>query len=366
MADREPQDAPSPWAFQIAKVAGIPVRIHFTFLLFLAWVGWSSQSRGGWQWVVLVISVFFCVILHEFGHALAARKYGIRITSITMYPIGGVAMLEGRLSPRQELWITIAGPAVNFIIAAALYLYMLVSPQEFYLSPDIRQGGVLPALFFANLNLGVFNLIPAFPMDGGRILRAALATKLGDVRATRIAAGVGQLVAVVLGVVGVFSGQVELMLIAFFVFIVAGQELTSTITRSYLAGKKVRDAMLVRFVTLPHGATLSQASDALLNGSQEDFPVLSGEQVIGVLMRDGLARGLAEEGPDGYVAGSMEREFPMCAPDDDLESIAEDFARKGYVPAMVMEGDQLIGLLTHENLSEYIMLQDAVARKMGR
>jgi Zn-dependent protease/predicted transcriptional regulator len=354
---------PSPWSFQIAKVVGIPVRVHFTFILFLIWIGWSSQSRGGWSWVALVCAVFFCVILHEFGHALAARKYGISTLNITMYPIGGVAMLGSRPTPRQEIWVTIAGPLVNFVIAGLLYTYMAVSPESYILSMNFREGGLLPGLFFANLSLGLFNLIPSFPMDGGRLLRAVLATRIGEVRATRIAAGIGQVVAILLGVFGVVTGQVVLMLIAFFVFIVAGQELTSTVTRSYLAGQKVRSAMLRNFVTLPHGATLAQASDALLNGTQEDFPVVSGDDVIGILRREGLAGGLAQDGPNAYVAGAMDRNFLRCSPDDDLESIAEALSQNNGIPTIVLENEQLVGLLTQKNLSEFILIQDAYSRR---
>ncbi len=353
----------SPWAFQVAVVAGIPVRLHITFLLFLVWIGWTGQSQSGWQWPIYVLAVFFCVVLHEFGHALTAKKYGIKTTNITLYPIGGVAMLESRPTAKQELWVTIMGPAVNVVIAGLLYLYMWISPQQFQLTSDIRVGGILPALFFTNISLALFNLIPAFPMDGGRILRAALSLRLGELRATRIAAGVGQVVAIGLGVAGIITSQVILMLIAFFVFLVAGQELTSTVTRSLLAGRKVRDAMMRNFATLPHGTTLQEASELLIAGSQTDFPVTSGSDVLGILERSELSIGLTEDGPHAYVAGRMNRNANRCRPDDDLEWAAEQFAAAGRRPVLVMEGDDLVGMLTQENLSEFIMLQDAASRR---
>jgi len=353
----------SPWAFRVAVVAGIPVRLHITFLLFLIWIGWTGQKQAGWQWPLYVVAIFFCVVLHEFGHALTAKRYGIKTTNITLYPIGGVALLESRPTAKQELWVTIMGPVVNVVIAAVLYLYMWLSPQVFELSPDIRVGGILPALFFTNISLALFNLIPAFPMDGGRILRAALSLRLGELRATRIAAGVGQVVAVILGIVGIVTSQVVLMLIAFFVFLVAGQELTSTVTRSLLAGRKVRDAMMRNFATLSHGTTLQEASELLIAGSQTDFPVISGSEVLGILERNELSTGLTEDGPHAYVAGRMNRNAYRCRPDDDLEWAAEQFAAAGRHPVLVMEGDNLVGMLTQENLSEFIMLQDAASRR---
>jgi Zn-dependent protease/CBS domain-containing protein len=340
-------------------VAGIPVRIHFTFVLFLAWI--SLTSRSGLMWTALILAVFACVLLHEFGHALTARRYGVQTRDITLYPIGGVAMLDGRPTPRAELWIALAGPAVNVAIAAILGAVLFFTEGG---APAFSLNHVtssfLATLFTANVSLVVFNMIPAFPMDGGRVLRSLLAMRMDETKATQIAAAIGQGLAIVLGLVGLLWWQEPiLMLVAFFVFLGAGQEASQSVTRSFLAGHAIRDAMQNRFRTIPHGETMETAAQMLLAGSQHDFPVVAGDDLIGVLTRYDIAQGLATAGPTAYVASHMRRDFKTAHPNVPLELAIDMFTKDDATPIMVMDEGALVGMVTQENLSEFIMLEHA-------
>jgi Zn-dependent protease/CBS domain-containing protein len=354
--------AKSPWSFRLLSVAGIPIRIHFTFVLFLAWIATTSQNRGGHAWTWLVVAVFGCVLLHELGHALTARRFGIETKDITLYPIGGVAMLDGRPRARQELWITLAGPAVNVAIAAILAVVLLVTQGQIPgFGASMTGGSFLGALFLANVSLAIFNMVPAFPMDGGRVLRALLALRMPEAKATQIAGTIGQGLAVLLGLAGILLPSPVLVLVAFFVFLGAAQEVSATVTRSFLSGHALHDAMQKRYRTIASGLTLEAAARMLLEGSQHDFPVVVGDEgeVIGILTRTDIARGLATEGPTGYVAAHMRREFKTANPNLPLEMAIDMFSQDDPTPIVVLDEGRMVGMVTQENLSEFIMLEHA-------
>lgn len=218
------------WSLKIAKLAGIDIFIHFTFFILVTWVAFIQWKLNGsigaaFSGVVFILAVFACVVLHELGHALAARKYGIRTQDILLLPIGGVARLEKMPNqPIQELWVALAGPAVNVVIAALLAAYLWVTNT---LTPDnqvtMTTGAFVERIMGVNIFLILFNMIPAFPMDGGRVLRALLATRLAYIRATRISANLGQGIALLFGVIGLFYNPI-LLFIAFFVWMGAAQE----------------------------------------------------------------------------------------------------------------------------------------------
>jgi Zn-dependent protease len=217
------------WSFKFARVAGIDLKIHFTFLLFLVWIGFTYFSIGGAaaarQGILFILLLFGCVLLHELGHALTAKAFGIRTTDITLLPIGGVARLEHIPDePKQELLIAIAGPLVNVVIAALLIFYLghRAAMSDFG-DLNTPRVAMLSKLASVNIGLVLFNLIPAFPMDGGRILRALLAMRLNYLRATEIAARIGQGLAIVFGIIGFFYNSF-LIFIAFFVYMGAQQE----------------------------------------------------------------------------------------------------------------------------------------------
>lgn len=373
----EPSQAPPPpqaglSALRIATVVGIPIRLHFTFLLFLLWIGLAGPSRAGGLSVLYVLAVFTCVVLHELGHSLVAIRYGIPVADITLYPIGGVARIEKRPTARQELWIAVAGPAVNVAIALGLWAVLgFEASGPLIHSLAHSSAGLRPfaeRVLLANVWLVAFNLIPAFPMDGGRVLRAILALSLPPARATGIAANIGQSIAIGAGIWAVMSHPPQwfLMFIALFIYIGAGQEASSYEQAALVEGVPVRKAMMTDVRTLNVGNTLKEAADMLLDTAQHDFPVLHGDQVQGVLTRNGLLRGLAEAGPSGYVAGVMSRDFASAGPDEDLGEMLPQ-AQPG--PLLIMDPDhpgKLLGLVTSENIEEYFAVKQIAAARDGR
>ncbi|MCS7003099.1 MAG: site-2 protease family protein, partial [Dehalococcoidia bacterium] len=285
-----PLDPPSPWAWTIGRVFGIPIRIHFTFPLLLVFLGWiEAQQSGGnvLMEIAFVVALFVCVLLHELGHALTARAYRIRTADITLYPIGGVARLESMGKPAQEFWIAIAGPLVNVAIALALAGGLTVFGQSL-LPAQGGPGEFAQRVLFANVLLALFNLLPAFPMDGGRILRALLAQRMDYTRATNIASVIGRGFAVIFGIIGLVTFNFLLLIVAFFLYVGATGEAGAQRAQAALEGVKAREAMMTRFETLTHGQSLGDAADALLMGYQQDFPVMLGDRVLGVLSRDQL------------------------------------------------------------------------------
>ncbi len=342
------------------RLAGVPVRFHFTFVLlvvFLVVAGLGSR-QSGWGYAGYVLALFGSVILHELGHAVVAKGYGIRTIDITMFPIGGVARLEKSPPARQELWIALAGPLVNVVIAGALFGWL------FYRNalvgwPDLLEPSdtnLLQRIAAGNLILAAFNLLPAYPMDGGRVLRALLARSRSENEATRVAAAAGRMLAIAMGLYGLLSMQFMLVFVAFFVYLGAAQEGAAARGRSLAHGVPVRAAMITDFRTLPHGSSVRDAANLLLATSQQDFPVVHGTQVIGVLPRNNLLRALAQEGPDAYVTPFLNREFVSLDPDMDLADALTSMGQAAGC-ALVMRDGELVGLLTTENLAEYLMLR---------
>lgn len=360
------------WSVKLGKYAGIDVYLHITFLLFLAFIGalhvMGGRSMGAaLEGVLFFCAVFGCVLLHEFGHALAARRYGIRTRDITLLPIGGVARLERMPDrPLQELWVALAGPAVNVAIVMVLSVWLLATGQGLGMEAlDLTQGPMAARLLLVNASLVLFNMIPAFPMDGGRVLRALLAMRMEYARATRIAAFLGQGIAMVfalLGLLGLFGGMGNplLLFIALFVWIGASQEAGMAQFRSALTGVTVRDAMLTNYYVLSPYDTLARAVEMVMAGSQQDFPVLEGRRVVGVLRRQGLLAALAEQGKWAPVSGAMEREFPVLEAGESLEVVltAQSGRPLGAVP--VVDRGEMIGLLTWDNITDFVLIQSAL------
>ncbi len=353
------------WSLYVGSVAGIPIYLHFTFLLFLAFI-WVISRNGATVFggLPLLLSLFASVALHELGHALMARRFGIKTDDIVLYPIGGVARLRSMGEKLQEFWIAIAGPAVNVVIAAVLGSYLAATGRWVPLTPAAAEGngfaalGFMQQLMLLNVILVLFNLIPAFPMDGGRVLRSLLTLAMPKERATAIAAWIGQALAILFIIVGL-NGYVMLMFIGFFVFIAAGQESTATRSMVLVEGHSAGEATIRRFEVLQHGDSLGRAADLLLATSQQDFPVMGGSEMVGVLSRQALLQGLANGGRDTYVAQVMAREFPRVKPDAPLQQAFELLQNTDGLPVMVFEGERLHGYINKENLMEYLMLARA-------
>lgn len=358
----------SPWSIRVGALAGIPIRIHLTFFLLLLWFGNVSrdQGQGFIGGVLFMLLLFGCVVLHELGHALAARRYGVATHEIVLYPFGGVARIDRMPSGRAELVIALAGPAVNLVLAGLLTTVILLwrsqAPES---AKDIIGGApIVWQLLWANLTLFAFNLIPAFPMDGGRVLRATLSIFLGEARATNIAAGVGQAIALAFAVLAFLPPPIKpvLLLIAFFVFVGAGQEAAFQRSRSAVRGLAARDAMITRFETLAPQDPLSRAVEHLLASNQQDFPVVdSWGRVVGVLHRSALLAALAADGKESAVLEVMDREPAIVPPDQPLERVLRQLQAQPMQPVLVVGDAGLEGVITVDNLAELL----EIARTLG-
>jgi stage IV sporulation protein FB len=341
---------------------GIPIRIHVTFVILLLWIGmWAAAgSRNVPRELAFVLALFACVLLHEMGHAAMAKRFGVRTREIVLYPIGGVARLERMPGGWAELLIALAGPAVNVVIAAILSVVLLARgvPVDVARAAPLMSGDLVDKLFAINVMLVVFNMIPAFPMDGGRVLRAVLALALGQDRATRIAAIVGQLIAGVFIVAGIFwSWNLMLVFIGIFVFLGATQEAAFQSSRSAVAGHTAREAMITRFESLQPQDTLGRAAELLLASHQHDFPVVDAwGRVAGVLPRATLLEALARAGKEAPVLDVMQRDPVSIRSTDDLDTVLQHLQSDPGRPLLVVDDGKLTGMLTFENLAEFIVI----------
>ena len=354
------------WSLKIGRFAGIDVYMHATFLLLISWVALLHWREGqslmaAVAGVTFILAVFLCVVLHEFGHALTARRYGIRTRDIILLPIGGVARLE-RLptNPLQELWVALAGPAVNVAIAAGLFVWLNVTASLAPLQQlTLTTGPFLERIMAVNLFLVAFNMIPAFPMDGGRVLRAILATRKEYSRATQIAANIGQGIAVSFGLVGLFYNPL-LLFIAFFVWIGAAQEASMAQMQSAIGGIPVRQAMLTDFRSLKTDDSLGRAIELTLAGNQKDFPVVDNGRIEGILTQTDLLKALSVSDRQQTVSSAMQNNFVTV---DSLEMLETAFAKlkdcNCHTLPVVLDG-KLVGLLTMDNLGEYMRIQAAL------
>jgi Zn-dependent protease len=364
------------WSWKIGEYAGIGVYVHATFLLVILWVvslHWGQDVAAIIEGVAFVLSIFGCVVLHEFGHALAAKRYGIQTRDITLLPIGGVARLERMPEdPKQELVVAIAGPAVNVVIAAILYAALAIFgrvdlPERFARFEPfyLGAGSFMHNLMTVNIFLVLFNMIPAFPMDGGRVLRGLLATRMDYVRATNIAANVGQFLAFVFGFIGLFYNPF-LVFIALFVYIGAAQEAGMVQMKAALGGIPIERAMLTHFHSLSPRDPLQRAIDLTLGGSQRDFPVLDDGRVVGLLSQEDLVKSLQQSPASNPVASAMRTEYQQCEPGDMLESVFMRIREDGAHTVPVIRRGQLVGLLTMENIGEMLRIQAALDHQRGR
>ena len=362
------------WSWKIGRVAGIDLRVHATFFILLAWLALTyyratGTAAGAARGVVFTLALFGSVVLHELGHALAARRVGVPTRDITLLPIGGVARLESiPENPKHELLVAVAGPAVTVAIALALYLALRAAGLSVLPGAGVAEtasgGAFVAQLMWVNITLLVFNLLPAFPMDGGRVLRAALAMRGDYLRATEIAARVGRGFALLFGIVGLLYNPF-LVLIALFVWLGAAAESSALQERSALAGVSVERVMIREVETLAPADTLTVALQKVLAGFQHDFPVVEGGVVVGVLTRSGLLAGLGRGGPESAVGESMDRSFRTA---DAGEPVTRALARlrECHCQTLPVLGDGgLRGVLTAENIAELVMIDSALRASGG-
>jgi Zn-dependent protease/CBS domain-containing protein len=357
------------WRWRLGEWFGIVVYMHATFLLLIGWVALSHFLAGeglaeALNGILFILLLFACVVMHEYGHALTARRYGIQTRDITLLPIGGVARLERMpREPSQELWVALAGPAVNVAIAAALFVLIELFEGAAALTMSKVQlvgGDLLPKLMWINLSLDVFNLLPAIPMDGGRVLRALLARRMDYARATRAAASVGQMMAFLFALWGLYIHYPFLLFIALFVYLGAEAEAQAVQVQSAFSGLPVSQAMLTRFATLDETETLGRAVQLLLSGSQQDFPVTSGGEVVGLLTRRDLLSALHESGPAAPVAGAIRRDVEPVETRAPLEEVFQRMQVEELPAVPVTEAGRLAGMITMENIAEFLMVRAAL------
>jgi Zn-dependent protease/CBS domain-containing protein len=362
------------WSFPIGRLFGSEIRVHITFLLLLAWIGVSHYQHGGTaaavQGIAFILALFACVVAHEFGHALAARRYGIRTPDITLLPIGGLARLERMPEqPRQEIIVALAGPAVNVVIAAVLMLVMRTHVELAALQRlDSPALDFMVRLASVNVFLVVFNLIPAFPMDGGRVLRAVLSYWFPRPRATNIAARIGQALAFGFGFFGLVGGNPLLIFIAIFVYLAATAEARMVGLQDVSRSVGVADAMITRFETLSPQSTVGDAARLLLQTTQHEFPVVDGAgRLRGFLTRNAMIQALSQSGADTPVLNAIDAEIPTVPVSARLEQ-ALTLMQSGNAPAVgIVDRDgRLVGYLTSENIGELMMLKDAGGESASR
>lgn len=360
-------------SLSLGKVFGIRVQVHWTFLLIIIWaiyVGWSrGNSLNSILWTVaFVLSIFACVVLHELGHSLTAKRFNINTRKITLLPIGGVASLERMPEdPKQELWVAVMGPMVNVVIAFILYFFVQ-SQLTIFDRPEeaevffqtITSENFLLYLFMTNILLVAFNAIPAFPMDGGRVLRALLSLKMDRVRATQIASNLGQLIAIFFFFIGLAYNPI-LIFIAIFVFFGASGEYTMIQQMSILRGHKVREAMMSDFTVLQPENNLEQVGGVLLSGTERNFVVQNAtEEVVGILYQSTIIEAFKNRRTDLSVADIMDKDFQTMSADQELSEVYRSAQGRRQFFFPIAENGHLIGTIDMENINEFMMIQAAL------
>lgn len=358
------------WSLKIGEVRGISVYMHATFLVLIGFIALSHWSAGEsfgntLEGVGFILALFSCVVLHEFGHALMAARFGIKTRDITLLPIGGVARLERMPEePLQELWVALAGPAVNVVIATVLLAWLLLVSEFAPLSQlNVTSGPFLQRLMVVNVMLVFFNMLPAFPMDGGRVLRAVLATRLEYAHATQIAANIGQALALLFALLGFFTNPF-LMFIALFVWIGAAQEAGMATMKAALEGIPVKRAMMTDFRSLHPGDSLQRAVELILATPQRDFPVVDEARVVGIIPSRDLMVALQKHGLSTLVGDVMRRDFLLLDANDMLDAALDRIHAAEYgMTVPVMYRDSLVGLLTSENVGEFLLIVSALGER---
>lgn len=349
------------WSLNIGRIAGTEIRLHITFLLFLAWIGIADYLAGGTaaalDSLAFITLVFLCVTLHEFGHIAMGRRFGIRTPQVILSPIGGIASMERMPEkPMQELLVAIAGPAVNVVIALMLIAVFGISLAA-AAGLDFDSATLAQRLLIVNVTLVLFNLVPAFPMDGGRVLRALLAMKMGPVKATAIAARIGQGFAALFVVLGLFYSPI-LMLVGIFIYFAAAAEQQTASFAGFASRLRVADAMEPTAMVLNTAQPISVAVDALLSSPQKDFPVLGPDgRVAGLLDRDAMIMALRERGSEVAVGEAMRPSQPLFA-GQPLAAAYIAMRNRGAAAEVVLdEAGRVAGVLTNDNVAEMMMIE---------
>lgn len=358
-------------SIRLGKVAGINIFIHWTFSLLLLFIIFNN-IRAGYNYtqilwsLLFILSIFFTVVLHELGHALTAKKFKIITRDITLLPIGGLARLEKiPEKPREEWLVAIAGPMVNLAIALIVYFFVQFpkgEEVELLMKEGINGQNFLLMFFMVNIWLSVFNLLPAFPMDGGRVLRATLSHFVNRLKATKLAARLGQLVGFIF-VIGGFYINPFLIFIGLFIMFGAQAELSMVTTSFLLKDRKIGKITMHNFETLDVEDTLEIAVQKLLNGTSKSFLVLKNGIPAGTLSRDEMIKALAEKGVNTSLQEIFNEDLLVFDSNDQIEVVFKKMSSLGQELALVNEGHENIGIIDRENITEYIMVKSALGEK---
>lgn len=342
-------------SLELGTVANIPIRIHVTFFLLLVWLVIMTDSPSPMIEGLFVILVFVCVLLHELGHALVGKWSGVQTKDITLYPFGGIAAITSQPQPKAELLIAIAGPLVNIAIASLLYPWVTLPTVE---SLSAIQVPLLTRLFLTNIGLAVFNLLPALPMDGGRVLRALLSL-LKVRRSTFIAARVSQGICILLGLAGLYLDQPLLFIIAFIIFFGAMQEHIRAETTALAIAFTVADVVIPkeRLEAMPHGTTISKGLRIALTSLQPLYPVMNGDDLMGVVFREDLLEHAATRADD-YIGEIIARSLPRFETSMPLSEALSKLEEEGSHVAMVCRDGQYVGLLVADRVADFLLLQE--------
>jgi Zn-dependent protease len=351
------------WSLTIGRIAGTDIRLHFTFLLFLIWIGVGDYLQGGMpaamDSIAFILLVFLCVTLHEFGHIAMARRFGIRTPQVILSPIGGIASMERMPEkPTQELLVAIAGPLVNVVIALLLVAIFGIALSGLT-GIDFENATLAERLLIVNVMLVLFNMVPAFPMDGGRVLRALLAMNMGAPRATALAARIGQGFAFLFVLLGLFYNPI-LMVVGVFIYLAAASEEQTAAFTGFASRLKVMDAMEPSPILLLADDPLSKAVDALLSSPQKEFPVVDeAGRLVGLLDRDTMILGLRDQGATAAIGTAMRPSQPLRI-DQPLVDAFTHMHSAGLKAEVVLEsGGRIAGILTRENIAEMMMVENA-------
>jgi Zn-dependent protease/CBS domain-containing protein len=367
------------WSIPAGRIFGVELRVHLTFffLLIFVWLteatahGPANPGRG----LALVGIIFGSVVLHELGHALVSTRAGIPAKAIILLPIGGVTLLDetqrplepGMLTWKRDVRIAVAGPVVNILIAviAGAVLLALAPQVHLWTKPYVYSGNLPRSLVWSNLGLALFNLLPAYPMDGGRVLRAVFSRRMDSVRATRRAVSIGRVFATLFMLVGMIEpAYVSLTMIGFFLFVAAQLEERSAVFQSVLETVRLEDIMLTDFATLSPADTLEDALEKAVHSLQDDFPVIRGSDMVGVISKQKILAALRAEG-NGYVQAVMNRLFEVAQKKESLASAFRKLTARNLSIIPVVEDERLIGIVTLQNLMHSMALL-AESRKLRK
>ena len=350
----------SVWSLEMGTVASIPIRVHVTFLLLLGWLTFGSANDNPLREAAYVILIFTCVLAHELAHAVTAKRFGVQTQDITLYPFGGIASIMAQPTPRGELCISIAGPLLNILIAAGLYPWV---HSELFFQRDLTKLTLIDRLFATNIGLAVFNLLPALPMDGGRVMRAILSL-LKVKQPTRVAARVSQAICVIMAITAIATEQPMLFIVAFIIFFGAVQEYVRAEARVVAVAFTVADAMIprARLETFTHGTTVSKALRVALTSLQPLYPIMHGDKVIGIIHRDDILEHAATR-PDEYLGSITLQEVPTIDINEQLSSAFTMLEETGASVLIVTREGEFTGLLVHDRLSDFLLLQGLRERR---